>query len=100
MRTITPDDLNWVESVKIEEYTDGIGEEDRQVKSIFKLAAAFNVDPTELWPDLEVAGILDTVARFQQEQELTPEQADAIEKASKRKPSKTKGRRLPSRKEK
>lgn len=69
-----------------------------QKKTIFKLAAALNVEPTELWPDLEVAAILDSVARFQQEQELTPEQADAIEEASKRSPAKTKGRRLPSRK--
>ncbi len=69
-----------------------------QKKTIIKLAAALKVEPTELWPDLEVAGILDSVARFQQEQELTPEQADAIEEASKRPPAKTKGRRLPSRK--
>ena len=45
--------------------------------------------------DLEVAAILDSVASFQEEQELTKEQADAIEKASKLPPSKTKGRRLP-----
>ena len=71
-----------------------------QKKTIFKLAVALNVEPTELWPDLEVTAILDSVARFQEEQELTEEQADAIEKASKRSPAKTKGRRLPSRKEK
>ena len=71
-----------------------------QKKTIFSLAAALNVAPTELWPDLEVAAILDTVANFQQEQELTQEQADAIDSAAKRPPSKVKGRRLPSRKEK
>ena len=71
-----------------------------QKKTIFKLAVALNVEPTELWPDLEVTAILYSVARFQEEQELTEEQADAIEKASKRSPAKTKGRRLPSRKEK
>lgn len=69
-----------------------------QKKTIFKLAAALTVEPTELWPDLEVAAILDSVARFQQEQELAPEHADAIEESSKRPPSKIKGRRLPSRK--
>ena len=47
-----------------------------QKKTILKLAAALNVEPTELWPDLEVTGILDSVARFQQEQELTKEQAN------------------------
>lgn len=69
-----------------------------QKKTIFKLAAALGVEPIELWPDLEVAAILDSVAQFQQSQQLTKEQADAIEEASKRPPSKTKGRRLPSRK--
>lgn len=69
-----------------------------QKKTIFRLAAALSVEPTELWPDLEVAAILDSVAQFQQGQQLTKEQADAIEEASKRPPSKTKGRRLPSRK--
>lgn len=68
-----------------------------QKKTIFKLAAALGVEPIELWPDLEVAAILDSVAQFQQSQQLTKEQADAIEEASKRPPSKTKGRRLPSR---
>lgn len=69
-----------------------------QKKTIFKLAAALGVEPTELWPDLEVATILDSVVRFQQDQQLTKEQADAIEEAAKRAPAKTKGRRLPSRK--
>ena len=71
-----------------------------QKKTIFSLAEALNVAPTELWPDLEVAAILDTVANFQQEQELTQEQANAIDSAAKRPASKVKGRRLPSRKEK
>lgn len=71
-----------------------------QKKTIFSLAAALEVAPTALWPDLEVAAILDTVANFQQEQELTEEQANAIDSAAKRPASKVKGRRLPSRKEK
>ena len=71
-----------------------------QKKTILSLAEALDVAPTVLWPDLEVAAILDTVANFQQEQELTKEQADAIDSAAKRPASKVKGRRLPSRKEK
>jgi len=63
-----------------------------QKKTIFSLAAALEVAPTALWPDLEVAAILDTVANFQQEQELTEEQANAIDSAAKRPASKVKGR--------
>ncbi len=69
-----------------------------QKKTIFKLADALNVEPTDLWPDLEVAAILDTVASFQQDQELTEAQATALDAASKRSPAKVKAKRLPSRK--
>ena len=49
-----------------------------QKKTIVSLAKALNVQPTYLWPDLEVASILDTVARFQQDEDLTQEQAAAM----------------------
>ena len=38
-----------------------------QKKTIFKLAEALQVQPQELWPDIEVAEMLDAVAGFQQD---------------------------------
>lgn len=69
-----------------------------QRKTIFKLAEALGVAPTDLWPHLEVAAILDSVSDFFADQELTPEQAKALEAASSRPPVKVKTRVLPSRK--
>lgn len=69
-----------------------------QRKTIFKLAEALGVAPTDLWPNLEVAAILDSVSDFFADQELTPEQAKALEAASSRPPVKVKTRVLPSRK--
>jgi transcriptional regulator with XRE-family HTH domain len=71
-----------------------------QKNTILKMAAALDVSPTDLWPDLEVAAILDSIAEFPQERVLTEAQAAAIEKASARPPAKNKGRDLPSRKRK
>ena len=69
-------------------------------KTIDKLATALNVAPTDLWPTLEIAAILDSVADFHEDQDLTEEQAKAIEAASKRPPVKVKTRDLPTRKRK
>jgi len=69
-----------------------------QKKTILKLAEALQVAPVDLWPDLEVAVILDAVSEFQQEQELTPAQANAVRDAMDRTPAKVRGRRLSSRK--
>jgi len=71
-----------------------------QRKTIFKMALALNVQPTDLWPNLEVAAILDSVDDFFADRELTEEQAKAIEAASSRPPVKVKTRELPSRKRK
>ena len=68
--------------------------------TIEKLAQALSVSPTDLWPQLEVAAILDSVADFFEDQELTEEQAKALDAASQRQPVKVKTRELPSRKRK
>lgn len=69
-----------------------------QRKTIIKMARALNIEATDLWPNLEVAAILDSVGDFFEDRELTTEQANAIEAASLRKPAKVKTRDLPSRK--
>lgn len=66
--------------------------------TIFKLSEALKVEPTELWPQLEVAAILDSVADAIADAELTPEQAKSLEAASPRPPARVKTRELPSRK--
>lgn len=71
-----------------------------QRKTILKMARAFSVEPTDLWPNLEVAAILDSVDDFFVDRELTDKQAKAIEAASSRPPVKVKTRELPSRKRK
>jgi len=69
-----------------------------QRKTILKMATALGVEPTALWPDLEVAAILDSVADMFNDRELTPAQADAIDAAASRPPVDVKTRELPSRK--
>lgn len=69
-------------------------------KTILRMAQALNVQPTDLWPKMEVAAILDSVNEFFVDRELTEEQAMSIEAASSRPPAKVKTRVLPSRKRK
>ena len=67
-----------------------------QKRTIFKLAEALGVAPTDLWPDLEVADILDTVAAVQADDEqLSAEEAAAIDRAMNRKPTGPLGEGLP-----
>lgn len=66
--------------------------------TLLKLADALRVDPTQLWPQLEVAEILDSVSDFLLDRDLTPEQATSLEAASQRPAAKVKTRALPSRK--
>jgi hypothetical protein len=47
--------------------------------------------------DEEVEQILKSIQEFQKDQDLTQEQADAIDKAMEREPSKIKGKNLPKR---
>jgi hypothetical protein len=68
-----------------------------QRKTILKMATALNVEPTLLWPDLEVAAILDSTAEFINDCELTQVQADALDAASLRPAVEVKTRELPSR---
>jgi transcriptional regulator with XRE-family HTH domain len=67
-----------------------------QKRTILKLADALEVAPTDLWPDLEVADILDTVAAVQTDNEqLSPEEAAAIDRAMNRTPTGPPGKGLP-----
>ncbi len=52
-----------------------------QRKTVLGLANALNVHPRELWPDLDVTDILDTVAAVQQEQTMSEAEADAFRRA-------------------
>lgn len=65
--------------------------------TILKLAAALQVEPRVLWPQLEVLGILDSVSDFLAEQELTVEQAAALDVASRSPSINVRTRELPSR---
>lgn len=68
-----------------------------QRKTILKMATALNVEPTALWPDLEVAAILDSTAEFFNDRELSSAQAEALDNALSRPPAQVKTRELPSR---
>jgi transcriptional regulator with XRE-family HTH domain len=66
-----------------------------QRATILRIAAALEVDPQELWPDLEVARALDSVASVQEDQQLTIPEAEAIKRVLKGKPAKAPARPLP-----
>jgi len=69
-----------------------------QQKTILKLAEALGVQPRELWPDLEVAEMLDAVASFQQSgYVMTNAEAEALHNTSKRNSSAIPARSLPQR---
>ena len=60
-----------------------------QKNTIFKLAEALQVQPRELWPDLEVADMLDAVAGFQKEDRvMTEAEAKALRDTKSRNASK------------
>lgn len=69
-----------------------------QRRTIVRFAKALEVDPRELWPDLDVAGILDTAAAVQQDQPMTEAEVNAIERALKGKSAKSPAKPLPKRK--
>lgn len=69
-----------------------------QRKTIFGLANALNVDPRELWPDLDVTDILDTVAAVQQEQIMSDAEADVFRRAIDRPAAEAPAAPLPRRK--
>jgi transcriptional regulator with XRE-family HTH domain len=69
-----------------------------QKKTILKLAEALNVQPRDLWPDIDVAETLDAVASFQQpDYVMTSAEAEALADTSKRNSPKVRPRSLPSR---
>ncbi len=69
-----------------------------QKKSILKLADALKVQPQELWPDMEVADMLDAVAGFEQVDHLMTEaEAKALGDPAGRNSPKIPARPLPTR---
>ena len=69
-----------------------------QKKTILKLAEALSVNPHDLWPDLEVAEMLDAVASFQEDDHaLTEAEAAALRDTSRRNPPTIPARSLPKR---
>lgn len=69
-----------------------------QRKTLMKLARALGVDVRELWPDLEVAERLDTVAAFQADGYVMTDAEAAALKDTTQPKSRIKGRPLPLRK--
>lgn len=69
-----------------------------QKNTILKLASALNVDPRELWRDLEVTEMLDTIAAVQEEQTMSNAEADALRRALERPPANAPTAPLPKRK--
>jgi transcriptional regulator with XRE-family HTH domain len=69
-----------------------------QKKTILKLAEALNVHAHELWPDIEVADMLDAVVSFQQpDYAMTKEEALALSDTSRPNRPKIRVKPLPSR---
>lgn len=68
-----------------------------QRSTILNLAAALDVEPRALWPNLDVTDILDTVAAVQEDRDMSAAEADAIRRTLENPPAKAPARRLPSR---
>jgi transcriptional regulator with XRE-family HTH domain len=69
-----------------------------QKKTILKLAEAFNVQARDLWPDIDVADMLDAVAGFQEDDYvMTDAEARALGDASTRNRPKIQVKSLPTR---
>jgi len=69
-----------------------------QKKTILKLAEALNVPAHELWPDIEVADMLDAVASFQQgDHVMTEAEARALADTSKKNRPTVQAKSLPQR---
>jgi transcriptional regulator with XRE-family HTH domain len=69
-----------------------------QRSTLLSLAAALDVEPRDLWPNLDVTDILDTIAAVQEGSEMTAAEADAIRRALEKPATKASARALPSRK--
>ena len=69
-----------------------------QKKTILKLAEALNVQARELWPDIDVADMLDAVASFQQDDYvMTDAEARSLADTSKKNRPKVWAKSLPKR---
>lgn len=68
-----------------------------QKKTIMRLATALNVPATVLWPGVEVQQILDAIDRVQDDQVMSPAEAEALQAALNRPPSRIDVTRLPVR---
>lgn len=69
-----------------------------QKKTILKLAEALNVQATDLWPDIEVAEMLDAVASFQQDDYVMSEaEARALSDTSQPNRPRIQAKSLPTR---
>jgi transcriptional regulator with XRE-family HTH domain len=69
-----------------------------QKRTILRLAEALNVQPRELWPDIDVADMLDAVASFQHDDyTMTAAEADALSNAAVKNRPKVLVKKLPSR---
>lgn len=69
-----------------------------QKKTILKLAEALNVQARELWPDIDVADMLDAVASFQQDDYvMTDAEARALADTSMKNRPKVRAKSLPRR---
>ena len=69
-----------------------------QKATIVKLASALKVDPRDLWPELDVTDILDTVAAVQQEETMSEIEADVVRRALERPATAASAAPLPKRK--
>ena len=68
------------------------------MRTILKLADALQVPPRELWPDIEVAEMLDATAAFAEDGRIMTEaEAEALRAASKRNAPKIPAQSLPIR---
>jgi transcriptional regulator with XRE-family HTH domain len=65
-----------------------------QRKTIMKLATALNVSPTALWPGFEVQQILEAIDRVQEDQVMSAAEAEALQDALNRPPSRIAATRL------
>ncbi len=68
-----------------------------QKKTILKLATALNVSPTALWPGVEAQQILAAIDRVQEDQVMSAAEAEALQAALQRPPSRVQVGRLPVR---
>lgn len=69
-----------------------------QKATIVKLASALGVDARELWPDLDAANILDTIAAVQQDDTMSEVEADVVHRALERPATDVPAAPLPKRK--